>query len=205
MDLHEEMLLYPGNPALRLEASSRIASGGRSNVSQLSIGTHTGTHVDAPKHFLDDAAPVDQLPLDVLIGPCRVLDLTHLSGPVSARDLEVGLEDDPEARVLIKTRNSDLWSQPLSGFPQGYVALSGEAAAWLVQRGVRLVGVDFLSVEVYGSVGFPAHHSLLEGGVVILEGLDLTKASAGNYELVCLPLKLKGGDGAPARAVLIAR
>lgn len=197
------MLLYPGNPPLRLEPTSRLAAGGRSNVSQLVLGTHTGTHIDAPKHFLDDRPGVDQLSLDVLIGPCRVLDLSHLSGSVSSEDLEVGLDDQRVERLLIKTRNSELWSRPAGGFPEEYVALSGEAAAWLVDRGVRLIGIDFLSVEVFGSVDFPAHHQLLGGGVVILEGLDLTKAAAGTYELVCLPLKLRGGDGAPARAVLI--
>ncbi len=205
VDLHEGMLLYPGNPSLKVETASRIADGDRSNVSRIALGTHTGTHVDAPKHFLDDERSVDELALDVLIGACEVLDLTHLSAPISPQDLEVGLDGRRVERLLIKTRNSELWSRTGRGFPTEYVAFSGEAAIWLVEHGVRLTGIDFLSIEVFGSRDFPAHHHLLRAGVVVLEGLDLSRVVAGTYELVCLPLKLRGGDGAPARAVLIHR
>jgi arylformamidase len=186
-------------PALVLER------GDPANVSHLALGSHTGTHLDAPRHFIPGGATVDHLPLDTLVGPARVVECP--AGPIRPDSLAPALgRDGPagrrEARVLVKTGNSRLWTH--GRFARDYQALTLEAARELVRAGVLLVGVDYLSVEAFGGDGgaFPVHRCLLAAGVVILEGLDLSAVGPGRYELLCLPLRLKAGDGAPARAVL---
>lgn len=189
---------YPGNPAFELHPVKRIATGGSSNVSRLVMGTHTGTHIDAPRHFLDDGAGVDGVPLNLLLGRARVVEITHRGG-IGAQDLAAaGLRED--LRVLLKTTNSALWNDP--EFHPEYTHLTEEAARYLVDQGVKLVGIDYLSVEEFNKAGAPAHRALLSAGVVIIEGLDLSDAEPGMYEMYCLPLPVKGGDGAPARVVL---
>lgn len=189
------MVTYPGDPAVRLERVASIAEGEVCNLSRLDFGVHSGTHVDAPLHFVEDAPAAESLPLDVLVGPARVLDLTEVEGEIGADALDgIGL---PE-RVLLKTRNSELWAR--DEFAEDHVALGGDAARVLVAAGVRLVGIDYLSIGDEA-----AHHALLEAGVVALEGLDLRGVEPGDYELVCAPLKLVGSDGAPARTLLIRR
>jgi arylformamidase len=200
-----ELVVWPGNPQVRITPASRLSNGDASNVSQLSLGTHSGTHVDPPSHFLEEGMTAEQLPLDALVGEAMVADLTGVDGSIRPRDLDE-LPIPPEvSRVLFKTRNSDRWHQPGAGFTADYVSLSVEGARWLVRRGIRLVGTDSLSIETYRAPGRPTHHVLLEAGVTVVEGLDLWDVAPGLYTLLCLPLKVAGGDGAPARAVLLAR
>ena len=192
------MPVYPGNPEFELQPIKRIAEGGSSNVSKLVLGTHTGTHVDAPKHFIDDGATAEQLPLDVLIGPAHVIEIATRAG-ITEQDLaSAGVDDD--ARVLIKTGNSALWTS--TAFHQDYAHLTEGGARYLADRGVKLVGVDYLSVEQFKKPGAPAHRALLSRNIVIIEGLNLSKVDAGMYDMYCLPLPIVGGDGAPARVVL---
>ena len=189
---------YPGNPEFELQPIKRIADGGSSNVSRLVMGTHSGTHVDAPKHFIDGGVGVDALPLDLLIGRARVIEIGHRGG-IGAEDLaSAGLRED--IRVLLKTPNSRLWST--TTFHEDYAHVTEEGARYLVEQGVKVIGVDYLSVEQFKKPGAPAHHALLSNGVIIIEGLNLAEAEAGMYEMYCLPLPVAGGDGAPARVVL---
>jgi arylformamidase len=189
---------YPGNPPFDLEPIKRIAEGGSSNVSRVSMGTHTATHVDAPRHFFDSGAGVDELPLDLLIGRARVVEILHRGG-IGQEDLAAaGLRED--LRVLLKTANSALWNS--SEFHQDYAHLTEAGAQYLVAQGVKLIGIDYLSVEQFKKAGAPAHRALLSAGVVVIEGLNLSEADAGMYELYCLPLRIAGADGAPARVVL---
>lgn len=198
-------LAWPGDTSFSAKPSARIAAGDPANVSELVMSSHTGTHVDAPLHFIEGAAGADALPLDVLVGEVVVADLTGARGPVGAADLKgLGLPDGT-ARLLLKTPSSALWRQERPEFPASYACLSPEGAGWVVERGIRLVGTDFLSIETRGAPGHPVHATLLGAGVVIVEGLDLGGVEPGEYLLACLPLRVAGCDGAPARAVLIAR
>jgi arylformamidase len=189
---------YPGNPPFQIEAIKRIADGGSSNVSRLVLGSHSGTHVDAPKHFIDDGGGVDTMPLDLLIGRSRVVEIAKRGG-ITVEDLEAAkLRED--LRVLLKTPNSALWNSP--AFHEDYSHLTEGAARYLVEQGVKVVGVDYLSVEQFKKAGAPAHKALLSHGVIIIEGLNLADAEPGMYEMYCLPLLIAGADGAPARVVL---
>ena len=192
------MPAFPGNPDFELHPVKRIAEGGSSNVSRLVLGTHTGTHVDAPRHFIDGAAAVDALPLDLLVGRARVVEITRRGG-IGAEDLAAaGLRED--LRVLLKTPNSALWNSDV--FHDDYTHLTEAGARYLVEQGVKLVGIDYLSIEQFRKPGAPAHRMLLSNGVIIIEGLNLADAEPGMYEMYCLPLPIAGGDGAPARVVL---
>ena len=179
------MITYPGDPEVRLERVSSIGDGDVVNLSRLDLGVHSGTHVDAPLHFVDGGPSVETLPLDVLVGPCVVVD-----GLVPAV-VPPGAE-----RVLFKTPNSRLWER--AEFSEDFVALDAEAARELVAAGVRLVGIDYLSIG-----DEEAHRVLLGVGVVAVEGLDLREVEPGEYRLVCAPLKLEGAEGAPARVLLL--
>lgn len=189
---------YPGNPAFELQPVKRIAEGGSSNVSRLVLGTHTGTHVDAPWHFFDDGPGADALALELLIGRARVIQIGRRGG-IGREDLAgAGLRED--IRVLLKTANSGFWSgEP---FRPDYAHLTEAGAKYLVEQGVKVVGIDYLSIEEFKKPGAPAHRALLSAGVVIIEGLNLAAAEEGAYEMYCLPLRIVGGDGAPARVVL---
>ncbi len=193
-------LVYPGNPEISIEPQQSISKGAGANVSSVSFGSHTGTHVDAAKHFFDDGQSVDEIRLDKLIGPALLIafadDVISVgAGELSEHDLA------EHTRVLLKTRNSALLSQ--SEFVRDYTFLAPDGAEYLISRGVELVGVDYLSIEQFHSGHHRTHRTLLERDVVIVEGLDLSAPPPGIYELVCLPLRLEGLDGAPARAVLI--
>jgi arylformamidase len=192
---------YPGDPPVRLSPLPTPADGEPFCVTRLSFGSHTGTHIDAPAHLLVDGMTVDEIPLPRLIGQCLVVDLTAHDGEIGA-DLLKKLPLKGATRLLIHTRNSDLWDHP--GFVEEFAALTPAAATWLVELGVQLVGIDYLSVEHNRTQG-EVHRILLEAGVVILEGLNLAGVGRGEYELICLPLKITGGDGAPCRAVLRGR
>ncbi len=194
--------IWPGDPELVLERFLKIEEGAEANVSRLASGVHLGTHVDAPYHFLADGAPVETLALDVLTGPVDVLDFTALEGHITAAALEAALPADA-TRVLFKTRNSRWWAQGDASFHTDYIALTEDGAAFLVQRGIRLVGNDYLSIAPYDNPG-PTHRVLLRAGVIIIETLDLSAVPPGRYHLYCLPLKLVGSEGAPARTILVA-
>jgi arylformamidase len=197
-----DLLTWPGDPGIEVRPAKRISRGDPANVSELRIGTHTGTHVDPPVHFVDGADPIDAVPLEVLFGEAVVADLTGADSIGPAELDALGLPDGTE-RLLCKTRNSELWPRLPVDFPDDYVAVTPEGARWCVERGLRLVGVDFLSVEKDGPPDFPVHHALLENEVIILEGLSLSLVEPGRYTLACLPLLIAGGDGGPARAMLL--
>jgi arylformamidase len=197
--LQAGMATWPGEPGPELTLIKRMSAGQAADVSHLSLGVHTGTHVDAPRHFISGAAGVESLPLTALIGPVRVVSIQH-EGAVRVEELEREGLDGIE-RVLFRTRNSDEWSD--SAFKEDFVYLDPDAARWLVDRNTRLIGVDYLSVEAFAAAEPLTHRMLLSAGVVIAEGLDLREISPGDYFLSCLPLKLAGADGAPARVVLM--
>jgi arylformamidase len=205
LPISPDMLIWPSNMGIQVVPNQRIADGSESNSSELRLGTHTGTHVDPPLHFVDGAGGVDTLALDVLVGEAFVADLRHLLRPLEPADLEGASVPDGTERLLLRTGNSDMWTGAgPREFPDTYACLTGASAAWVVERGIRLVGIDFLGIEQRGATGHPAHHTLLENGVIILEGLNLSAVEPGRtYRLICLPLRLMDGDGGPARTVLI--
>lgn len=190
---------YPGNPEFEITPVHRIADGHSSNNSRLVMGTHTGTHVDAPLHFFDGRPGVDAMALELLIGRARVIDLPHRGGITEKHLAGAGLRED--LRVLLRTPNSALWNTS-DGFHTDYTYLTEDGAKFLVGQGVKVVGVDYLSVEQFKKAGAPAHKALLGSGVIIIEGLNLSDAEAGQYEMYCLPLRIANADGAPARVVL---
>jgi arylformamidase len=193
--------IYEGDPKAVVDAAKRMSEGSPANVSKLCFGAHTGTHVDAPNHFIQGTRRVENLDLDKLIGACRVVEIDaeiDAIGPEHLGDVK-GAE-----RVLFKTRNSSFWDEPGKGFRQDFTYISPKAAQVLAGAGAKLVGIDYLSVERFGSDDFATHLTLLEKEIVILEGVDLRLVPPGDYEIICLPLKYIGGegDGAPARTIL---
>jgi arylformamidase len=192
------MHVYPGDPPFLFERRQSMAQGDPANVSYCGMGTHTGTHIDAPFHFVETGRKVEEIPLNLLIGRTRVVEIT------APRIDEQVLEEfnlDDHVRVIFKTRNSYLWNRSAT-FLEDYVYITPGAARSLVENGIKLVGIDYLSVEKYGSTDYATHKELLSNGVVIIEGLNLSEVDAGEYELICLPLKLMDSDGAPARAIV---
>jgi arylformamidase len=194
--------IWPGDPPLELEQFESMDKGGHNNVTKMSSCVHIGTHVDAPRHFLNDGRTVEQLPLDALTGPCYVAQLPDGIEAITAEVLDRTEITSEMKRVLFGTRNSHLWARGESKFQTDFVAITEDGAEWLVERSVRLVGVDYLSVAPYGD-SIPTHTILLKAGVVLVEGLNLSNVMRGFYDLYCLPLKIAGSDGAPARAILI--
>jgi arylformamidase len=193
-------LVYPGNPGITITPQQEISKGAGANVSALAFGSHTATHVDAPKHFFDDAPGVDGLPLSVLMGPAMLIAVKDTVMSVGEEELRRH-ELAGHTRVLIKTRNSGFNRE--REFHRDYTYLAPDGAEYLVSLGVRLVGVDYLSVEQFHSGHHRTHRALLEHGIVIVEGLDLSVPAAGPYDLRVLPLLIPGLDGAPSRAVLV--
>lgn len=193
--------VYEGDPKVKIDICKSIANGDSANVSQMCFGLHTATHVDAPNHFIEGTRRVDQLDLDNLIGKCRVVNIDETVMAIEPHHL--GALADVE-RILFKTRNSAFWNEPGKGFRTDFTFISPDAAKVLADSGVKLVGIDYLSVEQFGSKDFSTHITLLEKEVVILEGVDLREVNPGDYEMICLPLKYVGGagDGAPARTIL---
>ena len=196
--IHAGMPVFEGDPPVEISRTHSISGGDRSNVSRLLMGAHTGTHVDAPSHFFDGARGVDEIPLDILIGPVKVVDFSGADA-ISA-DMLAKAELGGAERLLLKTSNSRLWSK--AGFTKNFTYLTGDAAEHLVAAGVKLVGIDYLSVEEFGATDATVHLALLGAGVALLEGIDLSKVEAGVYGLICLPLPITGCDGSPCRAVL---
>jgi arylformamidase len=191
------MTVYPGDPDVHLERVASIDDGEAANLSRLDFGVHTGTHVDAPVHFLNDGQGAEALQLDALIGPAHVVDATALDRDIDDTALEQVTLPPERERLIFKTRNSELWNE--DGFSDGAIRFIGSGARRLLELGVRLVAIDYLSIG-----DEEAHRILLGAGVVPVEGLDLRHVAPGPYTLACLPLRIVGSDGAPARAVLIA-
>ena len=193
--------IYEGDPKAEISIAHSIEKGDPANVSQICCGVHTSTHVDAPNHFVPGGRRVHELDFDKLLGTCTVVELGE---DVMAIEAEHVANLESAERVLFKTRNSQFWNEPEKGFRKDFTYLSPEAARILVEKNFKLVGIDYLSVEKFGSTDFLTHITLLKSEVVIIEGLDLREVPAGDYELICLPLKYIGGagDGAPARTIL---
>jgi arylformamidase len=195
-------LVYPGNPPIAISLMQSIAKGDTANVSRLDFGSHTATHVDAPLHFMAGGAGVDELPLDVLIGPARLIAVPD--DAMSVGEAELRKHDlKGVTRLLIRSRNSAWLASGDPEFHKDFTHVAPDGASYLVSIGVRLVGVDYLSVEQFHSAEHRTHRTLLDNGVVIVEGMVLSEPPPGDYDLYCLPLLLAGLDGAPARAVLI--
>ncbi len=197
-----EMPVWPGDPAMEVSMALSMDRGDSVNVTQLRMTAHTGTHVDAPHHFLNDHRTIEDLALDVLTGPCYVMQLPDDVDEISAEVLDRMSIGANTTRLLFGTRNSHLWAHGQHEFYKDFVAVSPDGAEWLVTHGIKLVGVDYLSVATFDDQ-YPTHLTLLKAGVIILEGLNLSQVPRGFYDLYCLPLKIKGADGAPARTILI--
>ena len=196
-----EIPVWPGDPPVVLERLKSIENGDEANISHFRASVHVGTHIDAPIHFVEGGATVDAIPLKSLLGRAYVVDLRK-ADVLDAATLEAAPIPPRTRRLLFKTRNSELWTSGERSFQRDFVAVDASGAEWLVKKGVKLVGVDYLSVAPFND-GVPTHTILLEAGVVVVEGLDLARVSKGRYTLYCLPVKLMGSDGAPARAVLV--
>ena len=195
--LSADLPVYPGDPQFALDPALRLAHGDCANVSRITLCTHSGTHLDPPRHFSDRGMTVDQVPPERLIGKALVVEITGVA-EIGRKDLE-RLRIKGVERLLLKTDNSELWKT--HGFVHDYAALSVDGARFLLEAGVKLVGIDYLSVESVEGDG-EIHRLLLDNGVLILEGITLADVTPGEYELICLPLKIKDGDGAPVRALL---
>ena len=204
LTISPDLPVWPGDPSIELEQVESMDAGAQANVSRLNTGVHVGTHVDAPHHFLNDGRTIEQLSLEVLIGPCYVTQLPDGVEAITAEALDgMSLPTDAK-RILFGTSNSRFWSRGETEFQEDFVAVTGDGAQWLVEHGIQLVGVDYLSVAPF-SDSVPTHKVLLQAGVIILEGLDLSAVQRGFYDLYCLPLKLFGAEGAPARVILIQK
>ncbi len=201
VSVSEKVPIYSGDPSVVVSSFMAIERGDAANVSEIRLGVHTATHVDAPNHFIDGTKHVHELDPYKLIGPCRVIEIDK--SIVAIEPEHVG-DISGVKRVLFKSRNSAFWSEPETGFRADFTYITLDTAKMLVQHGVVLVGIDYLSIEKSGSPGHPVHIALLEKEVVIVEGLDLREVEPGDYEIICLPLKYEGasGDGAPARTFL---
>jgi arylformamidase len=194
-------LVYPGNPEIDITLQQAVARGDSANVSSIKFGSHTGTHADAARHFFDGGKTVDKIPLEQLIGPALVIGFADDVRAIGAADLEAH-DLSGRKRILLRTRNSALLSK--KEFASDFTYLAPDGAQYLVDNDVELVGIDYLSIEQFHSGHHKTHRILLERSVVIVEGLDLSVPPPGEYQLICLPLRIEGCDGAPARAVLVA-
>ena len=202
MPISPDMPIFPGDPGVEIMPALEIAKGDMADVALLRMGSHTGTHIDAPAHMFPGGTTVDKLALDVLVGDAVVAEVDAPSA-VASGDLEALMLPRSTRRLLLKTRNARYWDA--REFHEDFVYLTPDAARWLVDRRVELLGFDCLSIERYGAPKPEAHHILLQAGVIIVEGLDLHEVPSGCYHLCCLPLKIVNGDGAPARAILTRR
>lgn len=200
LPISNNLPVWPGDISVSLTTTKSISKGDNCNLTKIEMGTHTGTHIDAPYHFLEDGATTDTIPIETFIGPCLVVELDSevLIGKKDFRRYNL----NGHSRILIKTRNSELWANKISSFDTNYVALGIEAAQYLVEMNTILVGIDYLSIEAFQSDASPVHKLLLNNNITVLEGLNLSGVKAGAYELICMPLKLQGCEGAPARVLL---
>ena len=198
--LHAGVPSWPGSTGFRISRTRAFAHGDAVNVSQIDMDVHCGTHVEAPLHFLDEGTPLGSLPLSIFVGRAHVLHLP-LARHIGPSELMAANVPSDAERLLFRTRNSDLWAGNVDDFRSDYVALTLDGAQWIAQRGIRLVGVDYLSVQRYQDDP-ETHRVLMRGGVAILEGINLSGVESGQYRLTCLPLRLDDAEAAPARAIL---
>jgi arylformamidase len=201
--IHDAMTVYRGNPSVRIRPAMTLAKDGV-NLSELCLGSHTGTHVDAPRHFIKGGEGIDRLELQRFIGPAWVADLRGVRGGVGADHLRRARIPNGSRRVLLRTSNSPLW-HPARPFMTDFVYLAADGADWMVEHGVELVGIDYLSIEGYGVPGAPTHKRLLGAGIPIVEGLDLFRVTPGRWQLMALPLRIQDGDAGLTRAVVWMR
>lgn len=201
LSISESLVIWPGDPPVSVTQVSHLDWGDHATVSRLEMGAHTGTHVDAPAHFVRGGAQVDTLDLNTLVGLALVADARDADALTADVLAELAIPLGAE-RVLFRTRNSSLWARGAQEFEQDFVAITEDGARWLVERGIMLVGVDYLSVAPFGA-SKPTHEMLLQAGIVVAEGLNLSGIRPGMYRLVCLPLKIEGAEGAPARVILM--
>ena len=194
------MTVYRGNPQVRIRPAMTLRRDGV-NLSELCLGSHTGTHVDAPSHFVERGKAIDQLPLERFVGPAWVADLRRVRRAITADDLQRARIPKGSERVLLRTKNSRWWHPPRP-FRTDFVYLAADGADWMVERGVALVGIDYLSIEGYSVAGAPTHKRLLGARIPILEGLDLFRVAGGRWQLTALPLRINAGDAGLTRAVL---
>lgn len=200
LPISNDLPFWPGDPSVSLMMTSSIAKGDQCNITSIQMGAHAGTHVDAPYHFLEEGATIDTIPLETFIGPCFVVEI-DAEVLIEKKDLQK-YDIGGHLRILIKTRNSELWANNISSFETNFVALGIDAAQYLIDMNTILVGIDYLSIESFQSDGFPVHKLLLKNNITILEGLNLSGVKAGVYELLCMPLRMHGCEGAPARVLL---
>jgi arylformamidase len=200
--LRDAMTVYRGNPPVRIRPAMTLGKDGV-NLSEVCLGSHTGTHVDAPSHFVKGAKGIDRVDLQRFIGPAWVADLRRVKGGITADDLRKARIPRGSRRVLLRTTNSSWW-HPARAFRRDFVYLASDGADWMVEHGVELVGIDYLSIEGYRVPGAPTHKRLLGAGIPILEGLDLFKVRAGRWQMAALPLRIVNGDAGLTRAVLWA-
>ena len=198
LTISESTITWPRDPKVSIQKTRLISKGNSCNVSELKFGSHCGTHIDAQYHFEENGIKIDQIPLDYLIGDVTVFNIKNKE-KIDLEDIK-SLKLNNINRVIFKTINSTYWKLP--EFKSDFVYLTKEAARYLVDSSIKLVGIDYLSIEKYGNKGADTHHTLLKNGIVVIEGLDLSEVEAGNYELIALPLKIKDCDGSPARVIL---
>lgn len=201
LPLSNTLAVWPKDPSVRITQPRTFEQGDHAQVSHLDLGAHSGTHIDTPAHFIPGGANLDDLDLEVLVGPALVVDAGQ-AGQITPAVLDTLDIPRGTTRLLFRTRNSILWEQDPATFHKDFVAISEAGAHWLIDRGLRLVGVDYLSVAPYADTG-PTHRALLGAGIIALEGLNLAGIAPGIYQLICLPLRIAGVEGAPARAILI--
>jgi len=200
--LQSDMPIWPGSIGIHITRIKSFEDGDMVNVSKLECDVHIGTHIDAPLHFVENGATIEKLPLDILIGPVVVVNLPYVN-IITATDLDNLSLPQGTKRLLFRTSNSELWRNEISEFQKDYVAISSDAARWIVDQEIHLIGIDYLSVQCYNDSPI-THQILLKAGVIIVEGLNLIDVKQGTYQLICLPINLVGVEGAPARAVLLA-
>lgn len=204
LNLNENLAVWPGSEKPKLPRVQSIQNGDPCNLTDVAFCAHTGTHLDAPLHFIDDGISVEKLDLETLVGPAELVAFDDGVDMITVADLESAGIPEGTARLLFKTRNSAKWESDPTTFNEDYVGIAPDAAKWIVDRGIRLVGIDHLSVAPFREDYLVETHVILLGaGTIAVEGLRLAAVPPGRYELVCLPLKLEGSDGAPCRAILL--
>ncbi len=201
LTISNSLVTYPGDPGIEITRVHTIGKNSKSNLTKLDMGAHTGTHVDAPVHFIEGGSGSDALDLGILIGPAIVIDATK-EERISANSIENFKIPPGTERILFRTRNSEIWASTPEKFFPDFVGITKDGAEWLVKKNVKLVGIDYLSIAPFHKAE-PTHKVLLEAGIIPIEGLNLSGIAPGAYFLICLPLKIKGSDGAPSRVVLL--
>jgi len=202
IDLSKDTIVYPGDPVPKIWLRIKMANGDIANVGQMNVGTHHGTHLDVPFHFGEGKETVETIPLEYFFGDALVIDLTKVNKCITAADLSKVKNISKFKKVLFKTQNS-LKFLKQKKFAKNFIYISGDAAEFLVNKGIKTVALDYITIDPYGSEAFPAHHTLLRAKIVVVEGVNLEKVSPGKYTFACFPVKIKNADGAPCRAVLM--